>query len=160
MTNVAILGLGVVGGGVYEVIKQNGDDFSEKLNIKYVLDKRSFLGHELADRVICDYNKIICDPTISVVVETMGGASPAFEFSRDAILAKKSVVTSNKLVVEKHGAELEALAAKNGVSYLYEAAVGGGIPLIHPLENCFKSNKIKKILGILNGTTNFILYKM
>ena len=171
MFDIAILGLGIVGNGVFEVIKENTEcisalfgttstDGKASINIKYVLDKREFKGHPLQDRVIQDFSKILSDPCVSVVVETMGGASPAFEFSKAALEAGKSVVTSNKEVVDKFGDILLETAAKNGVSYLYEATVGGGIPIIKPLENCFYSNKIIRIAGILNGTTNFILSKM
>ncbi|PKM63360.1 MAG: homoserine dehydrogenase [Firmicutes bacterium HGW-Firmicutes-21] len=169
MFNIAILGFGIVGKGVYEVLKENGDRINAALgnnnkdasiNIKYILDRLEFKGHPLADRVTQDYAMILADKTVSVVVETMGGASPAFEFSKAALEAKKSVVTSNKEVVDKHGDVLIEIAARNGVSYMYEASVGGGIPIIHPLQNCFLANKIIKIAGILNGTTNFILTKM
>lgn len=171
MFNIAILGLGVVGNGVYEVIEENTEcilnalgttttDESSPINIKYVLDKREFKEHPLADSVTQDYAKILDDKSVSVVVETMGGASPAFEFSKAALEAGKSVVTSNKEVVDKYGDVLLETAAKSGVSYLYEASVGGGIPIINPIQNCFYSNKIIKIAGILNGTTNFILSKM
>lgn len=172
MFNIAILGFGVVGQGVYEVIRENGERISTVLgsstgstdettiNIKYILDKREFIGHPLADRVTTDFNKIIADSSVSVVVETMGGSSPSFEFSKAALEAKKSVVTSNKEVVDKFGEELLEVAAKNGVSYLYEASAGGGIPIINSLQTCFYSNKITRIAGILNGTTNFILSRM
>ena len=172
MYNIAVLGLGVVGNGVFEVIKENAehirsvlcitaaDTESPAINIKYVLDKRDFPDHPLGGRVTCDYAKILADGTVSVVVETLGGASPAFEFSKAALEAGKSVVTSNKEVVDKYGDVLLETAAKNGVSYLYEASVGGGIPVVNPLQNCFLSNRIVKICGILNGTTNFILTSM
>lgn len=166
MYNIAVLGFGVVGNGVYEVIKENKKSISavlgaeNEINIKYILDKREFKDHPLAARVTKDFQKILADDSVSVVVETMGGSSPAFEFSKAALEAKKSVVTSNKEVVDKYGEILIETAAKNGVSYLYEASVGGGIPIINPMQNCFYSNKITKIAGILNGTTNFILSKM
>lgn len=168
MFNIAILGFGVIGNGVYEVIKENNEKISTVLNtttdttiaIKYILDKREFPGHPLADRVTTDFSKIISDRAVSVVVETLGGSSPAFEFSKAALEAGKSVVTSNKEVVDKFGAVLLEIAAKNGVSYLYEASVGGGIPIITPLQSCFYSNKITRVAGILNGTTNYILSRM
>lgn len=168
MFNIAILGMGVVGGGVYEVLKNNSRSISEKLggngepliNVAHVLDRRSFEGHELADRVTDDFDKILADESVSVVVETMGGAEPAFTFSLEALCAGKSVVTSNKEVVAKYGDVLLRAARDNGVCYLYEASVGGGIPIIAPLLNCLTANRVTRIAGILNGTTNYILTEM
>ncbi|MDD4124300.1 MAG: homoserine dehydrogenase [Eubacteriales bacterium] len=164
MINIAIMGMGVVGGGLCEAVSKNKDVissvFGEELYIKYVLDKRTFPGHELENRVVNDINIILNDPTIAVVAETMGGDKPAYDFSLACLKAGKSVVTSNKLVVEKHASELEEEALKNGVCYLYEASVGGGIPVIHPLMHCLSGNRITKIAGILNGTTNYILDRM
>lgn len=165
MINIAILGFGVVGSGVAEVIKQNSDSLCEKLggqeiNIKYILDKRSFPEHELGDRVTCDFDKIVSDPEIIMVVETMGGSHPAYEFSKRALEAGKNVVTSNKEVVANFGTELLAIARENNVNYLFEASVGGGIPIIRPMWQCLAANKIESVCGILNGTTNFILTKM
>ncbi len=164
MFNIAILGMGVVGGGVYEVLKNNADSIKAKLGegvrVAHVLDLRSFEGHDLADVVTSDYNKILNDSSVSVVVETMGGAHPAFDFSLAALKAGKSVVTSNKEVVSKFGDVLLQAAKENGVCYLYEASVGGGIPVISPMLNCLTANKIERIAGILNGTTNYILTKM
>lgn len=156
MINIAILGFGVVGGGVYEVIKQNG----LPVTVKHILDKRTFPGHDLENAVTTDFSTIIDDPAVDVVVETMGGASPAYEFSLAALRAGKSVVTSNKMVVEKYGDELKSVAAENNVSYLYEASAGGGIPVIHPIKRCLRANKITRVAGILNGTTNYILRRM
>ncbi len=168
MFNIAILGMGVVGGGVYEVIKNNACAISKKLggngeqliNVAHVLDLRSFEGHDLEKVVTKDFDKIVSDPTVSVVVETMGGAQPAFDFSLKALESGKSVVTSNKEVVAKYGDVLLEAAKRNNVCYLYEASVGGGIPVIAPLINCLTANKVTKIAGILNGTTNYILTKM
>lgn len=168
MFNIAILGMGVVGGGVYEVLKNNaraiskrlGGDGEQLINVAYVLDRRSFEGHDLADRVTSDYERILNDKSVSVVVETMGGAEPAFTFSLRAISAGKSVVTSNKEVVSKYGDVLLKAAKENGVCYLYEASVGGGIPVIAPLVNCLTANSITRVAGILNGTTNYILTEM
>lgn len=168
MFNIAILGMGVVGGGVYEVLKNNAADISKKLGgngetlvtVKHVLDKRTFEGHDLASIVTTDFQKIIDDKSVSVVVETMGGAQPAFDFSKAALESGKSVVTSNKEVVAKYGDILLETAKRNNVCYLYEASVGGGIPVISPLLNCLTANKIERIAGILNGTTNYILTKM
>ena len=155
MRYIAILGFGVVGGGVYDVLKDKED-----VEIKHILDLRAFPGHPLADRVTTDLDKILADADVEVVVETLGGVELAYKFSRQAILAGKSVVTSNKAVVDAHGKELEELALEKGVSYLYEASVGGGIPIIRPLRDCFTADKITKITGILNGTTNYILTRM
>lgn len=168
MFNIAILGMGVVGGGVYEVLKNNAADISKKLGgngetlvtVKHVLDRRTFEGHDLASIVTSDFQKILDDKSVSVVVETMGGAHPAFDFSKAALESGKSVVTSNKEVVAKYGDILLETAKKNNVCYLYEASVGGGIPVISPLLNCLTANKIERIAGILNGTTNYILTKM
>ncbi len=168
MFNIAILGMGVVGGGVYEVLESNsraisktlGGDGEPLINVKYVLDRRSFEGHPIADRVTDDFDRIVNDKDVSVVVETMGGAEPAYTFSLRALKAGKSVVTSNKEVVSKFGDVLLKAAKENGVCYLYEASVGGGIPIIAPLLNCLTANRITRIAGILNGTTNYILTEM
>ncbi len=165
MINIAILGFGIVGGGVAEVISQNADTLAarlcgEKLNIKHILDLRTFPDHPLGDRVTSDYDKILNDEEVLIVVETMGGSHPAYEFSRKALMAGKSVVTSNKEVVANYGAELLAIAKENGVSYLFEASVGGGIPIIRPMWQCLAANRILSVDGILNGTTNYILTKM
>ncbi|MBQ3597817.1 MAG: homoserine dehydrogenase [Clostridia bacterium] len=164
MAKIAILGFGVVGQGVYEVLNTNSRLITartgEEFIIKRILDKRVFPNHPLGDRVTADLNDILNDTEISVVAETMGGTSPAYEFSLALIRAGKSVVTSNKAVVEKHGKELCAEAAKHGVAYLYEASAGGGIPVIHPILHCLAGNDIQKVCGILNGTTNYILTKM
>ncbi|MBR4053329.1 MAG: homoserine dehydrogenase [Clostridia bacterium] len=155
MRSIAILGFGVVGGGVYEVLRNHPE-----VDIKYILDLRKFPGHPLEDRVTTDLDTILADPAVEVVVETLGGVDIAFKFSKAALLAGKSVVTSNKAVVDAHGKELEEIALAQGVSYLYEASVGGGIPIIRPLRDCFTADKITKISGILNGTTNYILTRM
>ena len=155
MRSIAILGFGVVGGGVYEVLRNHPE-----VDIKYILDLRKFPGHPLEDRVTTDLDAILADPAVEVVVETLGGVDIAFKFSKAALLAGKSVVTSNKAVVDAHGKELEEIALAQGVSYLYEASVGGGIPIIRPLRDCFTADKITKISGILNGTTNYILTRM
>lgn len=165
MINIAILGFGVVGSGVAEVIKQNAASLSDKLSgeqlcVKYILDKRSFPDHELGDRVTMDYDSILSDPEVVIVVETMGGSHPAYEFSKRALEAGKNVVTSNKEVVANFGTELLEIARENNVNYLFEASVGGGIPIIRPMWQCLAANKIESVTGILNGTTNFILTKM
>lgn len=165
MTNIAILGFGVVGSGVAEVIARNSSEFADKheveqINIKHILDLREFPDHPLGDRVTSDFNKILNDDEVSIVVETMGGSHPAYDFSKQALLAGKSVVTSNKEVVANFGAELIDIARNNGVSYLFEASVGGGIPIIRPMWQCLAANKINSVAGILNGTCNYILTKM
>ena len=160
MRNIAILGFGVVGSGVYEVLKSCPNPPLSGLNIKYILDLRSFPGHPLADRVTPDFDSIIADESVEVVVETMGGIDPAYGFCLRALKAGKSVVTSNKAVVDAHGEELERAALENGVCYLYEASVGGGIPIIGPMRSCFAADRITRVSGILNGTTNYILTHM
>ena len=165
MINIAILGFGVVGSGVEEVISMNNDFYTErlcgeKINVKYILDKRSFPNHPLADRVTTDFDKIISDPEVLIVVETMGGSHPAYEFSMAALKAGKSVVTSNKEVVSNFGTELLRTAAENNVSYMFEASVGGGVPVIKPMWQCLAANRIESVCGILNGTTNYILTEM
>lgn len=165
MINIAILGFGVVGSGVAEVISKNSDEIInkhhiEQINIKHILDLRDFPDHPLSDRVTSDYNKILNDSEVSIVVETMGGSHPAYDFSKQALLAGKSVVTSNKEVVANFGAELLEIARNNGVAYMFEASVGGGIPIIRPMWQCLSANKINSVAGILNGTCNYILTKM
>ena len=164
MTNVAILGFGVVGSGVAEVLTQNKSIIENKLgkevNIKYILDLREFPGNPFEKLVIHDFNIILNDPEVSVVAEMMGGSHPAYDFSKACLEAGKSVVTSNKEVVANFGAELIEIAKAHGVAYLFEASVGGGIPIIRPMCNDLASNNITEINGILNGTTNYILTKM
>ena len=164
MKKIAILGFGVVGSGVAEVLTQNKSIIENRLNesveIKYILDLRDFPDSPFADRVVHDFNIILNDPEISIVAEAMGGSHPAYDFSKAALLAGKNVVTSNKEVVSKFGTELLSIAAENGVRYLFEASVGGGIPIIRPINNDLVSNKITDIDGILNGTTNYILTQM
>ena len=165
MIDIAVLGLGTVGNGVYEVIAGNGPHIArslggEALRIKRVLDLRTFDTHPLRGVVTNDFACILGDPDIRVVVETMGGLHPAYEFSKAALESGRSVVTSNKAVVEEYGRELTETARQNGVYYLYEAAVGGGIPLISTLHGSFGANGIRRIAGILNGTTNYILTRL
>ncbi len=164
MKKIAILGFGVVGSGVAEVLTENKiiieKKLGEALEIKYILDLRDFPDSPFADKVIHDYNIILNDPDISIVAEMMGGSHPAYDFSKAALLAGKNVVTSNKEVVARFGTELLAIAKENNVRYLFEASVGGGIPIIRPINNDLVSNKIISIDGILNGTTNYILTQM
>ena len=164
MVNVAILGFGVVGSGVAEVLTQNKKIIENKLrkevNIKYILDLRDFPDSPFGSLVVHDFNVILNDPEVSVVAEMMGGSHPAYDFSKACLEAGKSVVTSNKEVVANFGAELIEIAKAHGVAYLFEASVGGGIPIIRPMCNDLASNNITEINGILNGTTNYILTKM
>jgi len=164
MINIAILGFGVVGSGTAEVLTENKAIIEERLgkeyNIKYILDLRDFPDSPFADKIVHDFNIILNDSDVSVVAEMMGGSHPAYDFTKAALEAGKSVVTSNKEVVSTFGVELCAIAKAHGVRYLFEASVGGGIPIIRPLINDLSSNKVTKICGILNGTTNYILTSM
>lgn len=164
MVGIAILGYGVVGSGVYEVIRKNADGITRragtKIDIRHILDIREFENHPEKELFTKNYDDILTDTGVEVVVEVMGGVNPAYEFTKKALSAKKSVVTSNKELVALHGSELLKLAAENGVHYLFEASVGGGIPIIRPLKLCLAANEISEITGILNGTTNYILTQM
>lgn len=164
MIHVAVLGYGTVGSGVVEVIETNKKDISKRagteLNIKYILDLRDFPGDPYESKVIHDYNIILNDPEVAVICETMGGINPAYDFSKKALLAGKSVCTSNKELVANHGPELIQLAKEHNCNYLFEASVGGGIPIIRPLNYSLTAERIDAITGILNGTTNYILTKM
>ncbi|MBQ4271178.1 MAG: homoserine dehydrogenase [Clostridiales bacterium] len=164
MINVAILGFGVVGAGVAEVLSMNADKISrhmgEDVKVKYILDIRDFPGSPFESLVTHDADQVFGDPDVSVVVETIGGARIAYEYTKRALSSGKSVVTSNKELVATHGVELMQIAKDNGCRYLFEAAVGGGIPIIRPLHRCLAGNKIMRIAGIVNGTTNYILTNM
>ena len=164
MIKIAILGFGVVGSGTAEVLTENKKVIEERLaceyEIKYILDLREFPNSPFGNLVVHDFNVILNDPEVTVVAEMMGGSHPAYDFSLACLKAGKNVVTSNKEVVSNFGVELCRVAAENGVRYLFEASVGGGIPVIRPMINDLASNKINKICGILNGTTNYILTKM
>ena len=161
---VAILGFGVVGGGVADLLTNNREELKNYLGceveIKRILDLRDFPNSPFASLVTHDYNDILTDDTVDTVMEMMGGSHPAYEYTVAALKAKKNVITSNKEVVANYGDEFVALAKENGVSYRFEAAVGGGIPVINPLLGCVRQNKIREVRGILNGTTNYILTKM
>ena len=164
MVNVAILGFGVVGSGAAEVLYNNRAIIEKKLGtpvaVKRILDLREFPDSPFAHLVTHDFNEILNDKDIQIVAEMMGGSHPAYDFTKACLEAGKSVVTSNKEVVARFGAELLALAEKNGVRYLFEASVGGGIPIIRPMVNDLASNEILSVNGILNGTTNYILTQM
>lgn len=164
MVKIGIIGFGVVGSGVYEVIRKNKESIARKagdeIDIKYVLDIRDFSSHEESHLFINNFDKMVDDEEISIIVETMGGLDPAYEYTKRALSAGKSVVTSNKELVATYGDELLKIAYDNGCSYLFEASVGGGIPIIRPLNQCLAANEICGITGILNGTTNYILTQM
>ena len=164
MIQIAILGFGVVGSGVLEVIEKNSNSIAAKtgdqIAVKHILDIRDFKGHEFEHLFTKDYNDILDDPEVSIVVEVIGGVEPAYTYTMQAFERGKSVVTSNKELVATHGADLLACARKNKVHYMFEASVGGGIPIIRPLNQCLAANEISEIMGILNGTTNYILTQM
>ena len=164
MTKVAILGFGNVGSGVAEVLSKNSRGIARRsggeIQVKYILDVRDFPDSPFKDCFVKDFSIIENDPEVDVVVETIGGAKVALEFTTRALKAGKSVVSSNKELVATHGYELLQLAKANGVSYLFEASVGGGIPILRPLTNCLAANEVEQITGILNGTTNYILTRM
>jgi len=164
MIYAAILGMGTVGSGVYEVLSKNSDAIAkrigDKLGVKYVVDIRDLSGLPCESVATSDFSLVLNDPEVSIVVETIGGIGVAQDYTRRALLAGKHVITSNKELVAKFGYELLAIAEEKQVNYLFEAAVGGGIPLIHPLIQCLGANEIESIYGILNGTTNYILTRM
>lgn len=164
MIHVAVLGYGTVGSGVVEVIERNkalvNKKACEELNVKYILDLRDFPGDPYEAKVVHDVNVILNDPEVSIVCETMGGVKPAYDFTKNALLKGKSVCTSNKELVANHGPELLQIAKENNCNYLFEASVGGGIPIIRPINEALTAEKIESITGILNGTTNYILTKM
>ena len=164
MVYAAILGYGTVGSGVATVLEQNKEMIAKKagegISVKYILDLRDFPGDPNENKVIHDFNIILEDQEVSVICETMGGINPAYTFSKMALLAGKSVCTSNKEVVAAHGPELLRLARENNCNYLFEASVGGGIPIIRPMNYSLTGEEIDGITGILNGTTNYILSKM
>ena len=162
---VAVMGFGTVGSGVAELIYKNHDSIVKKsmqdsLEVKYILDIRDFSDNPFADKMIKDFNIILNDPEVEIVVETMGGVTFAYDFVKKCLLAGKSVVTSNKELVATHGYELLTIAQEKNVNFLFEASVGGGIPIIRPITQCLAANEIDEIAGILNGTTNYILTKM
>lgn len=164
MAKVAVLGYGTVGSGVVEVLDSNANEVAksagEKIELKYILDLRDFPGDKHESQVVHDINIILDDPEVDVICETMGGIEPAFTFEKQALSKGKCVCTSNKELVAAHGPELVELAKENGVSYLFEASVGGGIPVLRSINDSLKHEKIDSITGILNGTTNYILTKM
>ena len=164
MVNIAVLGYGTVGSGVVEVIDTNGAGINqrigEKLQVKYVLDLKDFPGDPVQEKIVHDFETIIQDEEINIVVEVMGGIEPAYTFVKRSLLAGKSVATSNKALVAKHGAELLSIAKEKNIKFLFEARVGGGLPIIRPLNSSLTADEIEEITGILNGTTNYMLTKM
>ena len=162
--NIAILGFGVVGSGVAEVIKNNSDSILKNSNISLkvarILDIRDFSGNEYENIITKNFDDILNDDSIGIVVETMGGVKPAFDFVLACLNKGKHVVSSNKELVATKGYELLEAAKKNNVNFLFEASVGGGIPIIRPMSRCLAGNRISEVAGILNGTSNFILTKM
>ncbi len=161
---IAVMGYGTIGSGVVEVLNINQEKIAkragEPVEVKYVLDLRDFPGSPIEDRLIKDYMTIVNDPEVGVVVETMGGVEPAYTFVKAMLEAGKQVATSNKNLVATKGAELIRIAREHNVNFLFEASVGGGIPIIRPLNKCLTADEIEQITGILNGTTNYMLTKM
>ena len=164
MAAIAILGHGVVGSGVVEVLRTHEESITgrakEPIRIQRILDLREFPGLPYSGLFTKDFEERLNDPEVGIVVEVMGGLEPAFSYVKACLENGKSVVTSNKELVAAKGAELLALAQKNNLNFLFEASVGGGIPIIRPISQCLAANQVTEIAGILNGTTNFILTKM
>lgn len=164
MVKVAIMGHGTVGSGVYEVFEMNAEKIArtvgEPVEVKYVLDLRDFSSLSYADKFVNDFSIIENDPEVTVVAEVMGGVGAAYQFTRRCLEAGKSVCTSNKELVATKGDELLKIAEEHGVNYMFEASVGGGIPIIRPMLQCLAANEFNQICGILNGTTNYILTQM
>ena len=164
MAEIAVMGHGVVGSGVMEVLLSHKESIKkrakEEVHVKYILDLREFPGLSYSDRFVKDFQQILDDSEVKIVVEVMGGLEPAYSYTKACLENGKSVVTSNKELVAQKGAELLALAQKNNLNFLFEASVGGGIPIIRPISQCLAANEMTEIAGILNGTTNFILTKM
>jgi homoserine dehydrogenase len=164
MVQIAVMGYGTVGSGVVEVLTKHADSIAarakEQINIKYILDIRDFPGSPFESKFIKSFDTILNDPEVRIVVEVMGGLHPAYDYVKMCLENGKSVVTSNKELVAAKGAELLKIAQRNNLNFLFEASVGGGIPIIRPISQCLAANEVVEIAGILNGTTNFILTKM
>ena len=164
MIKVAIMGYGTIGSGVYEILERNREIVSraagQEIQVAYILDLREFPGSAVENKIVHDFDVIRDDDEVKIVVETMGGLEPAYSFVKACLESGKHVATSNKALVAAHGTELLAIAREKQVNFLFEASVGGGIPIIRPLYRCLMGEKIEEITGILNGTTNFILTKM
>ena len=161
---IAVMGYGTIGSGVVDVLRINEDKITERageeIEVKYILDLRDFPGDPMENAIVHDYQVIVNDPEIGVVVETMGGVDPAYTFVKAMLEAGKQVATSNKNLVAAKGAELIKIARDHNVNFQFEASVGGGIPIIRPLNKCLTADEIEEITGILNGTTNYMLTKM
>ncbi len=161
---IAVMGYGTIGSGVVEVLDINKEKIAERagepVEVKYILDVKDFPGTPIENKIVHDYQTIVNDPEVGVVVETMGGVEPAFTFVKAMLEAGKQVATSNKNLVAAKGAELIKIARDHGVNFQFEASVGGGIPIIRPLNKCLTADEIEEITGILNGTTNYMLTKM
>lgn len=164
MIKIAVMGYGTIGSGVVEVLDINKNNIAKRagkeIEVKYILDLRDFLGDPIQDKIVHDYKTIVEDPEVRIVVETMGGVEPAYTFVKAMLEAGKHVTTSNKALVAAKGAELIALAKEKNVNFMFEASVGGGIPIIRPLNSCLTADEIEEITGIVNGTTNYMLSKM
>ncbi len=164
MIAIAILGHGVVGSGVAEVLRKNAGSIAHKagesIEVRRILDLREFPDSPYATLFTKDFEEILNDAEIRIVVETMGGLNPAYDFVKRCLLAGKSVVTSNKELVAAKGDELLEIARENNLNFLFEASVGGGIPILRPIDQCLAANEVYEIAGILNGTTNFMLTRM
>lgn len=164
MVNIAVMGYGTVGSGVVEVLERNKKIITQRaadeINVKYVLDLRDFPGDPVQEKIVHDFETVINDPEIRIVVEVMGGIEPAYTYVKRCLEAGKSVATSNKALVAKHGAELLSIARDRDINFLFEASVGGGIPIIRALNSCMTADEIEEITGILNGTTNYVMTKM
>ena len=164
MIKIAVLGYGTIGSGVVEVLETNREHITQtagqEIEVKYVLDLRDFPGDPIQEKIVHDYEIIKNDPEIQIVVEAMGGVEPAYTFVKGALLEGKHVATSNKALVAKHGAELLEIAKEREINFLFEASVGGGIPIIRPLVTSLTADIVEEITGILNGTTNYMLTKM
>lgn len=164
MVEIAVMGYGTVGSGVVEVLEKHADSIAgrakERIHIKYILDLRDFPGSPYEQKFTKSFDTILSDPEVRIVVEVMGGLHPAFNYVKRCLENGKSVVTSNKELVAAKGAQLLKIAQKNNLNFLFEASVGGGIPIIRPINQCLAANEVVEIAGILNGTTNFILTKM
>lgn len=164
MIKIAVLGYGTIGSGVVEVLETNRESITKRagdeISVKYVLDLRDFPGDPIQEKIVHDYEVIKNDPEVSIVVEAMGGVEPAHTFARQALLAGKHFATSNKALIAKYGAELIALAKEKKLNCMFEASVGGGIPIIRPLNSCLTADVVEEISGILNGTTNYMMTKM
>lgn len=164
MISVAVLGYGTVGSGVVEVFRLNQEKIDrcagDQVRIKYVLDLRDFPEDPVQKLIVHDFEQIVNDESIDIVVEVMGGVDPAYSFVKRSLEAGKNVVTSNKALVAAHGSELLKIAKEHQVNYLFEASVGGGIPIIRPLVSSLTADEIEEITGILNGTTNYMMTKM